>query len=154
MHPIFVAYLERLAALHADIAQALAGLPAAALDWTPAPGANSMAVLVAHIAGSERYWIGEKAGNMPAQRDRANEFRTKNDDAEALLLLLDDSLAQVRLVLAGLTLTDLTKPAGTRSNGQSVDVAWSLWHELEHVAMHVGHIQLTREWWLANAGGE
>ena len=40
MHPIYAAYLDRLEALHADIAQALAGLPPAALDWSPAPEIN------------------------------------------------------------------------------------------------------------------
>lgn len=151
MHPIFAAYLERLTALHADIAQALDGLPPAALDWTPTPDTNSIAVLITHTAGSERFWIGEKAGNLPAQRDRASEFRTKNDDATALLHLLDAGLDQARIVLAALRVEELTRPAGVYGEDQPVDVAWALWHELEHVAMHVGHIQLTREWWLANA---
>lgn len=151
MHPIYAAYLDRLEALHADIAQALAGLPPAALDWSPALEVNSIAVLVAHIAGSERFWIGEKAGAVPANRDRASEFRTQSDDVGALQQLLDDSLAQARSVLAALEPADLTRSAGAHRDGKAIDVAWALWHELEHVAMHVGHIQITRSWWLAAA---
>jgi uncharacterized damage-inducible protein DinB len=152
MHPIFAAYLERLETLHADLARALEGLPPAALDWSPAPDANSIAVLVAHIAGSERFWIGEKAGGIAADRDRASEFRTHSTDAAALRQMLDDSLSQARAVLATLTLDDLPRPAGVFADTQPIDVAWALWHELEHVAMHVGHIQMTRVWWLATAG--
>ena len=111
MHPIYAAYLDRLEALHADIAQALAGLPPAALDWSPAPEVNSIAVLVAHIAGSERFWIGEKAGAVPANRDRASEFRTQSDDVGALQQLLDDSVAHARSVLAALEPADLTRSA-------------------------------------------
>ena len=149
MHPIYAAYLDRLEALHADIAQALADLPPAALDWSPAPEVNSITVLVAHIAGSERFWIGEKAGAVPANRDRASEFHTQSDNAAALQQLLDDSLAQARSVLAALEPADLTRSAGAHRDGKAIDVAWALWHELEHVAMHVGHIQITRSWWLA-----
>jgi uncharacterized damage-inducible protein DinB len=148
MHPIFAAYLDRLEALHADIVQALADLPSAALDWSPALETNSIAVLVTHIAGSERFWIGEKAGGIPAGRDRASEFRVHGDDAAALRQRLDASLAQARTVLAALEPADLTRSVGVHRD-QPIDAAWALWHALEHVAMHVGHIQLTRAWWLA-----
>ena len=148
MHPIFTAYLARLEALHADIVQALADLPPAALDWSPAAETNSIAVLVTHIAGSERFWIGEKAGGIPAGRDRASEFRVHSEDAAALCSLLEESLALARTVLAGLTPADLERSAGLYRD-QPVDAAWALWHALEHAAIHVGHIQLTRAWWLA-----
>ncbi len=151
MHPIYAAYLDRLDALHTDIIQALDGLPPAALDWSPAPDVNCIAVLVMHIAGSERFWIGEKAGAMPANRDRASEFRARSDSATALRQVLDESLAQAHAVLAALDPADLTRSTGTHHDGKPIDVAWALWHELEHVAMHVGHIQITRSWWLATA---
>lgn len=151
MHPIFAAYLERLAALHADIEQALEGLSTEALNWAPAPDANSIAVLVTHVAGSERFWIGEKAGGLPANRDRASEFRADSDSAATLRALLDGSLAQAREVLATLDPEALARGAGARWDGMSIDVAWALLHELEHVALHVGHIQITRTWWLAKA---
>ena len=149
MHPIFATYYERLTALHADIEQALADLPPAALDWTPAPETNSIAVLATHIAGSERFWIGERAGGVPANRDRASEFRAHSQDAAALRAVLAASLAQAQTVLAALDPIDLTRSAGSHRD-RPIDVAWALWHALEHVALHVGHIQLTRSWWLAH----
>ena len=35
MQPFFQDYLDRLQELHADITQAIEGLPGAALDWVP-----------------------------------------------------------------------------------------------------------------------
>ena len=147
MHPIFVGYLERLQALHHDIRQAMAGLPTEALDWAPAPGANSIAVLIAHTAGAERHWIGERAGRRTVQRDRASEFAVKAQDAATLAALLDESLALAAGVLEELAVEDLTRPAGRWAQTHEVDAAWALWHALEHTAQHSGHIQLTRQWW-------
>ncbi len=148
MHPTFAAYFDSLTALHTEIEQALADLPPAALDWTPAAEVNSIAVLVTHIAGSERFWIGEKAGGVPANRDRASEFRAHSEDAAALRGLLAASLEQARAVLAALAQIDLPRSVGSHRD-RPIDVAWALWHALAHVAVHVGHIQVTRSWWLA-----
>ena len=147
MLPIFDAYLDRLDALHADITHAIAGLPQAALDWSPGPEINSIAVLIAHTAGSERFWIGEKAGGRTVVRDRASEFQVSGLEAAPLLELLEQSAALTHDVLAGLTVDDLARPAGTWHNGRALDGAWALWHALEHVAQHTGHIQLMRQWW-------
>ncbi len=75
MIPSLEAYWERLQSLHADILAAIDGLPAIALDWSPDPEINSVAVLVTHVAGSERYWIGEMAGGRPAQRSSSPRVR-------------------------------------------------------------------------------
>jgi len=64
--PILEDYLERLQALHESIESAIEGLPQAALDWVPGPDMNSFAVLVTHVAGAERYWIGDVAGRDPS----------------------------------------------------------------------------------------
>ncbi|MBI1880044.1 MAG: DUF664 domain-containing protein, partial [Chloroflexi bacterium] len=84
MLPIFEAYLDRLEELHDDMRQAITGLPPAALDWSPGPEMNSLGVLATHVAGSERYWVGEVAGGNPANRDRPTEFRTHGLDEATL----------------------------------------------------------------------
>ena len=147
MHPIFDAYLERLDTLYDDIAHAVDGLPQAALDWTPGPEANSIAVLIAHTAGSVRFWIGEKAGARTVVRDRSSEFQVAGLEAAPLLQLLAESATLAHAVLDDLTIADLGRPAGTWHTGRAIDVAWALWHALEHVAQHTGHIQITRQWW-------
>jgi hypothetical protein len=143
MHPIFTAYLDRLDAMHVDIKRAVEGLPQAALDWSPAPEINSIAVLIAHTAGAERFWIVEQAGGDTVDRDRSAEFRVEGLTLPGLLALLDDSMALAYAVLERLSPDDLTRPASSRPG----DAAWALWHALEHSAQHSGHIQLTRQWW-------
>ncbi|HLF29383.1 MAG TPA: DinB family protein [Anaerolineae bacterium] len=151
MLPILNDYLDRLQALHADIRRAITGLPQAALDWSPGPEMNSLAVLAAHIAGSERYWIGDVAGGEPSGRDRAAEFQTKAADADSLLARLDAALAHSQTVLERLTLPELEEPRrmppGSARGERVVTGAWALAHALEHVAIHVGHTQIVRQLW-------
>jgi hypothetical protein len=147
MHPILDDYLDQLTAAHKDMNAALRDLPIPALDWWPSPEINSLAVLAAHSAGSERYWIGEVAGNDPMQRDRAAEFKTSGVEAATLIAQLDASLTHSRSVLARLALSDLEKNTGVTNHDRAVTVAWALHHALEHVGTHAGHMQITRQWW-------
>ena len=90
-------YLERLQALHADIELTITGLPQATLDWVPRPEMNSLAVLAVHVAGPQRYWIGDVVGGDPSGREFTG--------------------------------------------------AWCLAHALEHTALHLGQMQITRQLW-------
>lgn len=146
MLPILEAYLERLEALHTDMHKTLAGLPLAALDWLPGAGMNSLAVLASHVAGSERYWVGEVAGGDPAHRDRPTEFHIYGLNEVELVARLDATLAHSRMALEKLTLRDLElrRPAGDRGE---VTVAWALFHNLQHIGTHLGQMQLTRQLW-------
>lgn len=147
MDALAAATLHRLEELHNSIKAVVAALPVEALDWSPAPEVNSVAVLVAHVCGSEHFWIGEKIGGTPAHRDRAAEFAVSKLDRSALLALLDDALAMAARSLAALTPATLSQPAGVSSRGFAYDVAWALQHALEHVALHTGHVELMRQWW-------
>ena len=51
-----------------DDAQAIAGLTPDALDWKPTPDTPSLAVLVTHTCGAERYWVGDVAGRDDSGR--------------------------------------------------------------------------------------
>ena len=75
-------YADSLAALHSQLAESIEGLGTDALDWTPAPGANGLAVIVAHAMGSERFLIGQTVGGIDAHRDRDAEFSLRGVDVE------------------------------------------------------------------------
>ena len=148
MAPFFVDYLERLAMLHQEMAKALTGLPQAALDWTLGPELNSLAVLAAHVAGSELFWIGDVISRQKSTRVRDHEFQTAAVTAEDLKTRLAHALADSRQAVAQLTLADLAEQRSSlRGDGAVYSVAWCLLHALEHVAIHVGHMQLARQWW-------
>lgn len=153
MHPFCEAYLDRLHILHDNILQAIEGLPPAALDWVPGPDMNSIAVLVVHTVGAERYWIGDVVARDPSGRDRAAEFRVQGLDAPTLKKRLGDTLAHTRGVLHGLVLQDLEGIRISPRDGREFTVAWALAHALEHTAMHTGHIQIMRQLWEQRTSG-
>jgi uncharacterized damage-inducible protein DinB len=146
MESFYENYLNNLDELHSEIEEALQGLASAALDWTPQPGMNSIGVMVYHLTGAERYWIGEVVGQVNANRDREAEFRMKGMDADTLLKRLTDNRALIVGVLSGMKLSDLETRRMAR-NQNEVTVGWALGHALKHTATHLGQIQLTRELW-------
>jgi uncharacterized damage-inducible protein DinB len=152
-------YRQAFERLHADAAAAAAGLPPEALNWRPLPAGgdestNSLAMTLAHLAGSERFWVGEVAGDRPAHRDRDAEFRATANSVEELTGQLDQALAVTRETLAGLTAEKLDEVVHTVSPMGQRDVTrrWAVLHSLAHGNIHVGHMQLTRQLWLSRAG--
>lgn len=83
----------------------------------------------------------------PAPRDRAAEFRATGNTTEALRKRLDDTLAYARRALETLTLQDLEQERTSPRDGGKFSMSWALLHALEHTAIHLGHVQLTRELW-------
>lgn len=147
MEPFYADFLEHLHTLHEDMARALDGLPRDALDWAPAEEMNSLAVLVVHTAGAERYWIGDVAGQRPSDRDREAEFRARGLDAAGLVRRLAEAEAVSREVLAALTLEDLQGQRTSPRDGRQFTVGWALAHALEHTGTHLGHAQIVRQLW-------
>jgi uncharacterized damage-inducible protein DinB len=147
MNALIESYLNRLQALHEDIEKALAGLPPEALDWSPGPDMNSITVLVVHLAGAERFWIGDVACGDSSGREREAEFRAQGMDGKALQERLAAGLSYAQKALEALTLSDLEKQRPAGRDGRSFSVAWALLHALEHSAIHLGQIQLTRQLW-------
>ena len=140
-------YLKRLEELHGDIEQAIEGLRDDALDWVPGRDMNSIGVLVVHVAGAERYWIGDVVARDSLRRDRQAEFRVQGLGATALKERLANTLAYVRGAMEKLSLDQLEAVRISRRNQRQFTVGWSLAHALAHTAIHVGHIQLTRQLW-------
>jgi uncharacterized damage-inducible protein DinB len=136
-------YLHRIEDLRRQISDLIAGLPAEALNWRPiesveGPAINSLAVLAAHVAGAEHFWIAEVVGGRPPTRNRAAEFATQAPGAET------------REVLSALSEIDLE---GAREvEGRAVPVRWGILHVIDHTALHLGHMQITYQLWMGGRG--
>jgi uncharacterized damage-inducible protein DinB len=147
-------YSQRIEDLRGQVSGLIADLPAEALNWRPIEGqdehaTNSLAVLAAHVAGAEHFWIGEIVGGCPMARDRDAEFAVEIGDAAELVQLLEQTGAETRGVFAALNPEDLD---GTReAGGRTVPVRWCILHVVDHTALHLGHMQLTYQLW---AGGQ
>jgi uncharacterized damage-inducible protein DinB len=145
MQPFFAAYLNNLQELHDEIRKIVKELPEEALDWNFGPEANSVNVLVVHLTGAERYWIGDVIAGEPSGRDREAEFKVRGWSAEALLQRLSETEIYLQRVLASLYLPGLDKKRISPRNGREVTVGWALGHALKHTALHLGHLQITRQ---------
>jgi uncharacterized damage-inducible protein DinB len=152
MQTFFENYLDLLQDCHNGIFEALEGLPPAALDWVPGQDMNSIAVLLAHITGSERYWIGDIAAQEPSNRDRDAEFRVHGVGMDVLKKRLADNLEYARYALDKMSLQDLETTRTRPSDGREYTMAWALLHALEHATSHLGHIQMTRQLWKQSKG--
>jgi uncharacterized damage-inducible protein DinB len=104
-------------------------------------------VLVVHLTGAERYWIGDVALGEPSNRDRNAEFKVREVGMEALRQRLDDTLSYASAALERLTLQDLEATRTSPRDGRTFTVAWALLHALEHSNQHLGHIQIMRQLW-------
>jgi len=114
------------------------------MDWSPGPQMNSVAVLLAHIAGVLREGI-DIALDAPPGRVRAQEFQTHGVSSAEMLKRLDAVIEYARGALPRLSLDDLDKER--KDEDGTVSCGWALLHGLDHAWLHLGHLQLTCQMW-------
>jgi uncharacterized damage-inducible protein DinB len=143
-------YLSRLDDLHGQVADLVAGLPAEALNWRPIEGkdehvTNSLAVMAAHVAGAEHFWIAEVIGRRPATRIRDAEFVVVAATPAELLQLLEKVSQETKEVLSALSESDMGEMRQARD--RTVSVRWGILHVIDHTSLHLGHMQMTYQLW-------
>jgi len=143
------------------------GVSTAELGWQPAPGMNTIGMLLAHIAAVEVGWIraavfgldrdsGEVLGltkrqiDMPLNPDAGPPAALAGRELPYFDDLLTRSRAFTRESIAPLTDGDLDRrfrtPATWEQAGGELEgtIGWALYHILEHQAGHYGQINLLR----------
>jgi hypothetical protein len=147
MHPVFNDYVQLLNDLYQGFEEAIKGLSVEALDWTPGPDMNSLCVLIVHTTGATRFLVGDVITGISSNRDRPAEFRASGLAEAALKVKLAESKEFVRGVLDTLTPDDLTKTRFMPERNKTYTYAEAILHALEHIGLHVGHAQITRQLW-------
>ena len=145
-------YLTKLGDLRNQAKALLEGLPPEALDWRPIQGegelaTNSLAVMAVHLAGSQTYWMREIIGRTPIQRDREAEFAARGVSLADLKARLDTAGKIVEEVLSPLSERQMEEERKFRD--KPITVRGGILQVIDHVAQHIGHMQLTRQLWLA-----
>ena len=133
-------YIERFRYLCVETHSVLDRLPDEALDWTPTDTMNSATVLITHMMGATRYWIGDVAYGEQSVRIRDNEFKAKGVGGEHLRESISACIAFIEQKLTTLTVADLAEERHADRLGRSFTIGWCLLHALEHTAIHVGHL--------------
>ena len=141
---LFVDYLERLEGLQHRLHKEVRDLPADAMDWSPGPEMNSVAVLLAHIAGLLHEGIDIALGDPPG-RVREQEFQTRGVLGAEMLRRLNAVIDYARGALPRLGLDDLDKER--KDEDETITCGWALLHALEHAYLHLGHVQLICQMW-------
>ena len=145
------AYIERLDALRGEVADVVREMDTEELNWTPTPNdTNSPAAIVAHIAGSETFWIHHVVGDTEIHRDREAEFQTRVAAATDLVGLLGKAGEASREVLLKTSEADLASAKTARPGEGPVSLRYAIVHQIEHMAQHLGHLTLTRQLYQAS----
>jgi len=158
-------FVSQLEDLTRRMGEDLSGATPEELNWQPAPGCNTIGMLLAHIAVVEVFWIQVAPLGLQAYDTRPALGIDIDDDGmplsetgapPAVLAGRDLAWFTERLRLArvhtiehlrdvdGTTL--LRDFARTRKNGEVVvvDLRWVLYHVVEHLSGHFGQILLMR----------
>jgi hypothetical protein len=141
--------------LHQELRDETSGLDAEGLNWVPTSGANSIATIVVHLVGSEGETLRALA-SLAGERDRDAEFSNGElgvDELFELLAAADDLISQVlpRIGAERLEAT-LALPTLPRTEVRS-GLTWMV-ANYGHAREHLGHIQLTRQLYEAQASSD
>lgn len=128
----------------------LEGLSPDQLRWRPAPGANSLGVLVVHLGYAERLWFRAIGAGEPMDMGwRAHMFELPEGwgaDEIVAFYRRESALADAALAQVG----SLDQRSG--ADFRPTTWRWALFHMIEETARHVGHMDITRELLDGSAG--
>jgi len=146
--------------------KAVDGIGAAELEWQPAPGMNTIGMLLAHVAVAEAHIVdvafarlpksrvleviglGPDDDGMPLPEDAAPPEHFTGKDLAYFADLLSRARAHARTVIAPLTDDDLVReverPRQPDGSTRVFDPRWMLYHLVEHEAGHHAQILLLR----------
>ena len=140
------AYIELLNALRTEVKDLIEGMGPDQLNWAPLDDdTNSPGVLVAHIAGSESFWVHQVVGGMDVNRDRDAEFAMRASNAADLQGHLDRIGETSSHVLMPLSGDDLDQTKTARPGEPPVSLRYAVLHQIEHMGQHLGHLSLTAQ---------
>ena len=144
--------LERIAR---DTLQALDGLSDEVLNRPlPLPETNSLFALATHLVGAGEFWTLVLAGGQEIPRDRPAEFHATGTGA-ALVARYERWIAALHALLDTFPEEALDRladhaPFRVWRGDTPQTILTCLLHAVEHSALHLGHIQLTRQVLLAD----
>ncbi|MGO8948598.1 MAG: DinB family protein, partial [Ktedonobacterales bacterium] len=114
------------------------------------PETNTLFALATHLVGAAEFWVLVLAGGRSIPRDRPAEFRASGSLSD-LTARYESWIAGVHEVLDALApekmeqRIDLSRYRSSPSPSQEVSVREALLHAVEHSALHLGQIQITRQ---------
>jgi hypothetical protein len=159
MHATFAAALNVARTALDELSEMLAGLPDEALDWSPAEGSNSIAVLTRHGLTATVFLASTAAGLNPDRKaylegDRVEAFKARNTSPALLREEIARTLAAIEGIMAHGSDASLAAAASWNwPNGRTPPGAELLIHSVGHLKEHAGQASLIRDLWVARGRG-
>lgn len=127
--------------VHQQFREIVDGLEDDALDWSPGPDMNSIAVLVIHTLGSELDTLCLVRG-LASDRDRDAEFRVSGSTKADLLAALDLGDQRLAEHAAAITDDDLAAIRDRPGRDPQTGLHWLI-NNYGHAREHLGHTSMT-----------
>jgi uncharacterized damage-inducible protein DinB len=109
------------------------------LWWRPNEQSNSVANLLLHLSGSNRYYLGHVIGGEPDDRNRDAEFAARGEHSKAdVSRIWDATVALTDRTLGALDPSRMMET--TERTGKTTTFAQIVLHVTHHNAVHVGQI--------------
>jgi uncharacterized damage-inducible protein DinB len=135
--------MEQFEHIHAEIFKWSEGLTDDQINTKPPiKDTNSIGNLMSHILGAEVFWVANRIGGQPVNRDRSAEFSDRVT-REGLVQRRAEVEEQVREALNKLTAADLHRVVTTQ-NGET-PVGKFLMYLVSHLSGHMGQVIMTRK---------
>ena len=143
MDPVVEKIAEQFQVVHGHLRDEVRELSVEALNWKPAPEANSIAVLIVHTLGSEAEVL-RVVADAPGVRDRDAEFLATVNDAADLLREIDQADSFLEAMAPRITGDHLAaeRPRGDRP--PETGLHWLITN-YGHAREHLAHIELTKQ---------
>ena len=164
LNPRVTSFLAQMDDQLAALKKQTAGLTPAQLHWQPRPGANTMGMLIAHIAIVEVWWIqvaprntpepewesrlrellgiGLDDDGMPLREGALPPERLRGKTIDEYVALLDRARALTHAELKNWNDAELSGTYSFRNRLNTRE--WTLYHALEHFSGHYGQILLLK----------
>jgi len=153
-----IAYDESIRDRIEQIRSLVGTMTPAQANWKPPFGEmNSAWALAEHALGNARAWIiGIAAGNEIG-RDRPGEFASEGEHVASLLSKIDRMAADVAVALNGIDPARLdvrllpSQELWGEGPPHDISVRDAIVQVIEHLSLHLGHMQVTRDLAMSSA---
>lgn len=142
-------YLTELGILKSQLNDAIRDLTDEAANWRPLPeGTNSIYAILTHLLGAQNDWVRRVINGEALPRDREAEFRATGRLGE-LARRWERACQETDTILSKLSRPQLAEIRDVPGHPEwgVITVRWCILHVISHLALHLGHIQLTRQMW-------
>lgn len=142
MEPVVAAVVDLYGSVHQQLRELVTGMDPAALNWSPGPEMNSLAVLVTHTVASELDTL-TFVRDVPNDRDRDSEFQVTAPDVADLLATLDRGDANLKEHGDAITSGHLEAIRERPGRPPQAGMHWII-NNCGHAREHLGHAQMTK----------